>query len=101
MVGLYGIDVKLAGMLAASFSLSASVFRAYGGVLSDRYGARRIMYATFGVSMVLLFMLSYPATDYTINGIWGPLTFSTSMSLEIGKEHVLNPVTTVQLVCRH
>src|SRR3546814_249637 len=30
MVGLYGIDVKLAGMLAASFSLSASVFRAYG-----------------------------------------------------------------------
>jgi NNP family nitrate/nitrite transporter-like MFS transporter len=39
------------------------------------------MYATFGVSMVLLFMLSYPATDYTIHGIKGDIRFSTSMSL--------------------
>ena len=68
-------------MLAATFSLSASVFRAYGGVLSDRYGARRIMYATFGVSMVVLFMLSYPATDYIIHGVRGDIHFSTSMSL--------------------
>ena len=81
MVGLYGLDVKTAGMLAAAFSLSASVFRAYGGVLSDRYGARKIMYATFGVSLVLLFMLSYPSTDYTIHGIEGDITFSTSMGL--------------------
>ncbi len=81
MIGVYGVDVKVAGMLAASFSLSASVFRAYGGVLSDKYGARRIMYATFGVSMVLLFMLSYPATDYTIHGIKGDIQFSTSMGL--------------------
>ncbi|MCI1270044.1 MAG: MFS transporter [Sphingobium sp.] len=81
LIGVYGVDVKVAGMLAATFSLSASVFRAYGGILSDRYGARRIMYATFGVSMVLLFMLSYPATDYTIHGIKGDIRFSTSMSL--------------------
>ena len=81
MVGLYDLDVKTAGMLAATFSLAASVFRAYGGVLSDKYGARRIMYATFGVSLVTLFMLSYPATDYTIHGIRGEIVFSTSMSL--------------------
>ncbi|QKG72178.1 nitrate/nitrite transporter [Erythrobacter mangrovi] len=81
MVGLYGLDVKVAGMLAAAFSLAASVFRAYGGVLSDRYGARKVMYATFGVSLVLLFMLSYPSTDYIIHGIEGEIVFSTSMSL--------------------
>ncbi|MBY4636504.1 MFS transporter [Sphingopyxis sp. XHP0097] len=81
MVGLYGVDVKVAGMLAATFSLSASLFRAYGGILSDKYGARRIMYATFGVSLVCLFMLSYPATDYVIHGIEGDIAFSTSMSL--------------------
>ena len=81
MVGLYGLDVKIAGMLAAAFSLAASVFRAYGGVLSDRYGARKVMYATFGMSLVLLFMLSYPATDYVIHGIDGDIVFSTSMSL--------------------
>ncbi len=81
LIGVYGVDVKVAGMLAAVFSLAASVFRAYGGILSDRYGARRIMYATFGVSMICLFMLSYPATDYTIHGIKGDIHFSTSMSL--------------------
>jgi NNP family nitrate/nitrite transporter-like MFS transporter len=81
MVGLYGVDVKVAGMLAATFSLSASVFRAYGGVLSDKYGARKIMYATFGVSMICLFMLSYPSTDYLIHGIKGDIVFSTQMSL--------------------
>jgi hypothetical protein len=68
-------------MLAATFSLSASLFRAYGGILSDRYGARKIMYATFGVSMLCLFMLSYPATDYVVHGIKGDIHFSTSMSL--------------------
>ncbi|MFM5953087.1 MAG: nitrate/nitrite transporter [Novosphingobium sp.] len=81
LIGVYGVDIKVAGMLAATFSLSASLFRAYGGVLSDRYGARRIMYATFGVSMLLLFMLSYPATDYVIHGIKGDIHFATSMSL--------------------
>ncbi|MBS3930732.1 MAG: MFS transporter [Sphingomonadales bacterium] len=81
LIGVYGVDVKVAGMLAATFSLSASLFRAYGGILSDRYGARKIMYATFGVSMILLFMLSYPATDYVIHGIKGDIHFATSMSL--------------------
>ncbi|MBP6378955.1 MAG: MFS transporter [Sphingorhabdus sp.] len=81
LIGVYGVDVKVAGMLAATFSLSASLFRAYGGILSDKYGARKIMYATFGVSMLCLFMLSYPATDYTIHGIKGDINLSTSMSL--------------------
>jgi MFS transporter, NNP family, nitrate/nitrite transporter len=78
---VYSVDVKVAGMLAATFSLSASLFRAYGGMLSDKYGARKIMYATFGVSMLCLFMLSYPSTDYVIHGIKGDITFSTSMGL--------------------
>jgi NNP family nitrate/nitrite transporter-like MFS transporter len=78
---VYAVDVKVAGMLAAIFSLSASLFRAYGGMLSDKYGARKIMYATFGVSMLCLFMLSYPSTDYVIHGIKGDIAFSTSMGL--------------------
>ena len=81
LIGVYGVDIKVAGMLAATFSLSASLFRAYGGILSDRYGARRVMYATFGVSMLCLFMLSYPSTDYVIHGIKGDIRLSTSMGL--------------------
>ncbi len=81
LMGVYGLDIKAAGIIAAFFSLSASLFRAYGGMLSDKYGARKIMYATFGVSLICLFMLSYPATDYVVHGIKGDIRFSTSMSL--------------------
>ncbi len=81
LVQVYDVDVRVAGIAAASFSLSASVFRMYGGVLSDRFGARAVMYWTFGFSLLFLFMLSYPPTDYTIHGIRGPISFSTSMGL--------------------
>ena len=81
LVGVYELDIKSAGMLAAFYSVPASIFRAYGGHLSDKYGARKIMYWTFAVSAVATFMLSYPNTDYIIHGIRGPVAFSTSMSL--------------------
>lgn len=81
LIDVYGVDVRTAGMAAASFSLSASLFRAYGGHLSDRSGARSVMYWTFGFSLLFLFMLSYPPTAYTIQGRDGPITFSTSMGL--------------------
>ena len=81
LVEVYSTDVRLAGMAAAAFSLAASVFRAYGGVLSDRFGARAVMYWTFGFSLVFLFMLSYPPTEYVIRGKDGPIAFSTEMGL--------------------
>jgi NNP family nitrate/nitrite transporter-like MFS transporter len=81
LVGVYGLDIKTAGMIAAFYSIPASIFRAYGGHLSDKYGARTIMYWTFGVSVLCTFMLAYPNTDYTIHGVRGPITFSTSMGL--------------------
>jgi NNP family nitrate/nitrite transporter-like MFS transporter len=81
LIDVYGVDVKTAGMAAASFSLSASLFRAYGGHLSDKFGARSVMYWTFGFSLVFLFMLSYPPTDYVIQGKDGAIAFSTSMGL--------------------
>jgi len=43
------MDVKIAGVIAACYSIPASLFRIVGGWLSDRYGARIIMYWTFGV----------------------------------------------------
>ncbi|MDF3853920.1 nitrate/nitrite transporter [Paracoccus sp. P2] len=78
---VYGVDLRVAGMAAAAFSLSASIFRAYGGILSDRFGARTVMYWTFGFSALFLFMLSYPPTDYTIRGKDGLISFSTEMGL--------------------
>lgn len=81
LMGVYGLDVQTAGMLAAFYLVPASLFRIYGGRLCDRYGARAVMYATFGVSVVCTFLLSYPPTTYIIDGIRGPITFRTSMGL--------------------
>ena len=81
LIGVYGLDITTAGMIGAAYSIPASIFRAYGGHLADKYGARRIMYWTFTVSVVCTFILSYPPTQYVVEGISGPLTFSTRMSV--------------------
>ncbi|MCZ8107238.1 MAG: MFS transporter [Burkholderiales bacterium] len=81
LMGVYGLDVATAGMIGALYSIPASIFRAYGGHLSDKYGARTIMYWTFLVSVVCTFILSYPPTTYVMEGIRGPVEFSTRMGL--------------------
>ncbi len=81
LIDVYGLSIESAGMIAVFYSIPASLFRAYGGHLSDRYGARSVMYWTFGVALLCLFMLSYPPTDYVIRGIEGPIHFSTEMGL--------------------
>ena len=81
LIEVYELNIETAGMLTTFFALPASLFRAYGGHLSDKYGARTIMYLTFGVSMLCTFMLSYPETDYVIHGIEGPIAFSASTGL--------------------
>lgn len=81
LVKVYGLDIKQAGMIAAAFSVPASLFRAYGGHLSDVYGARRVMYWTFLVSVLATFVLSYPPTDYVVRGINGPITFHMEMGV--------------------
>lgn len=81
LMGVYGLDVKTAGMLAAFYSVPASLFRIYGGKLSDRYGARSVLYVTFAISVLCTFMLSYPPTTYIIEGVRGPITFRTEMGL--------------------
>ncbi|BCX87668.1 hypothetical protein MIN45_P0035 [Methylomarinovum tepidoasis] len=79
-VGVYGLDLKMAGMLASAYSFT-SLLRAVGGWLSDRWGARRVMYICFIGSIVCTFFLSYPATDYIVHGVEGPIRFTIAMPL--------------------
>ncbi|HXG79312.1 MAG TPA: nitrate/nitrite transporter [Methyloceanibacter sp.] len=78
LIGVYGFDIATAGIVAAAFSIPGSIFRAYGGVLSDRIGARTVMYWTLGVSVIATFILSLPPTNIVIEGISGriPLHFA-------------------------
>lgn len=80
-VGAYGLDIKSAGMLAASFSIAGSAFRAIGGYLSDKYGARKVMYWTFFVCAACCFILSYPSTEYKIHGIRESIEFSMGLGV--------------------
>lgn len=59
-VNAYNVSLITAGFLASCFSLPVGVFRAVGGWLSDKYGARRIMYWVLCSSVVLTFLLIIP-----------------------------------------
>src|SRR5512135_2762091 len=85
-IGADGLDIRLAGLLTASFAVPAAVFRAVGGVLSDRFGARTMMYISFSVTIVCLFLLSYPNTHYVVDGIHGPIEFTIAPGLA---QHVI------------
>ena len=82
-VNVYNLDIKTAGMLAAAYALPGSAFRALGGWLSDKIGARTVMYWTFIGCITCCFFMSYPSTHYIVEGIEGPINFSIKISLPI------------------
>ncbi len=56
----FGIELKTAALLATTFIFPASLLRPFGGMLSDRFGARRVMYWTFAVMLVTTGILMMP-----------------------------------------
>ncbi|SFQ14583.1 MFS transporter [Tranquillimonas alkanivorans] len=79
--GAYGLELTTAGVFAGLYSLPGSIFRALGGWMSDKWGARFVMYLTFIVSLVVLFVMSYPQTSYAVNGISGTIEFNFGISV--------------------
>ncbi|MDL2409818.1 nitrate/nitrite transporter [Rhizobium calliandrae] len=61
LVGVYGFNLETAGMVAAAYSIPGSIFRAFGGMLSDKKGARSVMYTMLAVSALATLILSLPA----------------------------------------
>ena len=82
-VGVYGLDIMTAGMLAAAYALPGSAFRALGGWISDKIGARAVMYWTFIACVGCCFFMSYPSTHYIVKGIEGPIDFNIKINLPI------------------
>ena len=62
-VNVYGMTVAKAGMFAAIFSFPSGVIRAFGGWLSDKYGARRVMYGVLSSCLVACALLVVPRMD--------------------------------------
>ena len=82
-VGAYGLELTTAGVFAGLYSLPGSVFRALGGWMSDKWGARWVMYLTFIVSLIVLFIMSYPQTSYIVSGIDRPIEFNFGLSVGV------------------
>lgn len=79
-VAEYGFSLTTAAFLAACFSLPGGVLRAFGGWLSDKYGAYKITWSVMWVCLVVFFILSYPQTKMLITTV----TPESPLSLNIG-----------------
>jgi NNP family nitrate/nitrite transporter-like MFS transporter len=80
-VGEYGLDIRVAALLAACFSLPGGVLRAIGGWLSDKHGAHSVTWWVMWVSWICLFLLSYPQTEFTVATVNGPRSFSIGLNV--------------------
>ncbi len=67
-MNVYQTTLVLGGLFATLFSLPSGVIRAFGGYLSDKYGARTVMYWVLGSSAVLSFLLMIPKMEITTAG---------------------------------
>ena len=62
-VNVYSMTVVTAGLMTAIFSFPSGVIRALGGWMSDRMGARSVMYWVLGSSCVIFVLLAVPRMD--------------------------------------
>jgi len=62
-VNVYAMTIVMAGLLTAIFALPSGLIRALGGVLSDKFGARSVMYWVFGIIALCSFLLFFPKME--------------------------------------
>jgi MFS transporter, NNP family, nitrate/nitrite transporter len=67
-VNVYGATLVVAGLFASLFSLPSGVIRALGGWMSDKMGARRVMFWVFRWSIILSALLMIPRMDIITPG---------------------------------
>lgn len=62
-VNVYSMSLATAGLMAALFSLPSGVIRAFGGWMSDIWGARAVMYWVLGSCLACCILLCVPRMD--------------------------------------
>ena len=93
LVGVYGFNLEVAGMVAAAYSIPGSIFRAFGGVVSDKKGARSVMYVMFAVAAAATLILSLPAAGSgaaigITPGVFIVVIFALGFVMSLGKAAV-------------
>ncbi|MGA9639531.1 MFS transporter [Flavobacterium sp.] len=67
-MNVYQTSIVMSGMFAAMFSLPSGVIRAFGGYLSDKFGARKVMYYVLSSSVLLSALLMIPKMEIKTAG---------------------------------
>lgn len=91
LVGVYGFNLEVAGMIAAAYSIPGSIFRAFGGFLSDKKGARSVMYAMLLVCGAATLVLSLPAAAVTPS-LFIVVIFVLGFFMSLGKAAVFKHI---------
>ncbi|WP_339887858.1 MFS transporter [uncultured Flavobacterium sp.] len=103
-MNVYHTTLVMGGVFATLFSLPSGIIRAFGGYLSDKFGARKVMYWVLGTSMVISFLLMFPKMEIftagpgVLAGNSGIVTNVSSEKLMVNdKEYVIATKTEKQL----
>lgn len=111
-VDVFDVPLHEAALLTALFIFPASLLRPVGGALSDRFGARRVLYATFAVMLVATGVLMMPYGHIVLTvpeqyepdgvrevlpyelGIWAftALVFVVGVAMGVGKAAVFKHI---------
>ncbi|MCB0482200.1 MAG: NarK/NasA family nitrate transporter [Flavobacteriales bacterium] len=89
-VNVYYLPLVTAGVFAALFSFPSGVIRALGGWMSDKWGARKVMYWVLGTSVIFSLMMSVPKMVIVTpgNGVMsktnGEVTFVSDSLVSVG-----------------
>lgn len=67
-VNVYSLTIVSAGFMATAFSLPAGLFRAAGGMLADKVGARMVLIWILGISLVCMVFLFIPRMEIQAPG---------------------------------
>lgn len=67
-MNVYHTTLVMGGMFATMFSLPSGIIRAFGGYLSDKFGARTVMYWVLGSSIAISFLLIFPKMEVFTTG---------------------------------
>lgn len=80
-VGEYGLPLATAAFLTIFFDLPSGAIRALGGWASDKWGGNIVTWWVLWVSLICLFLLSYPPTTMIIHGIKGDVAVNLGIGV--------------------
>ncbi|MFH6967935.1 nitrate/nitrite transporter [Flavobacterium sp. FlaQc-28] len=86
-MNVYQTSLVMGGLFATMFSLPSGVIRAFGGYLSDKFGARKVMYWVLSSSVILSALLMIPKMEITTTGP-GVLATKKGTVTSIAKDNI-------------